>query len=361
MENTNNDEISLPENQNNVEKVEKTEDNIVQKEIFDELPDVVDLDKIKLEERSKEMRRFAILAKIAYDYYDKNNDDKAVTEELHKFLPRHDILPEYSDDNSVVISKVKNDGSKDVIISYRGTRPDNPNDLIADGQVLLGLPSERLANVPLLRFREAEQKYLKVKENFPDANITLTGHSLGSSQGLYVAKKYDLPAHLFDVGSSPADLVFNQTNNKNVVDIYYVAGDIISTSNRFLNKNDRLHKIEHPTWLSQMAGSGISIASGALVCGLPCAIAGGTLSTVYNQFISNNSFHSLANYLPKNVFPYDEIVSNVKNEEEYTLKEKPFSTWLYPKITKVPINPGRTYNNDFCFNPRDKKCKNYVI
>ena len=219
MENNNEDKISLDENTENVEKVEKTENNIVQKEIFDDLPDVVDLDKIKLEERRKEMRRFAILSKIAYDYYDKNNDDKAVNEELKKYLPRHDLVPEYSDDNSVVITKVKNDGSRDVIISYRGTRPDNINDLIADGQVLVGLPSERLANVPLLRFREAEQKYLKVKENFPDANITLTGHSLGASLGLYVAKTYDLNAHLFDVGSSPADLVFNQTNNKNAVDI----------------------------------------------------------------------------------------------------------------------------------------------
>jgi len=85
-------------------------------------------------------------------------------------------------------------------------------------------------------------------------------------------------------------------------------------------------------------------------------LAGGGLGVIYNQFASPNAFHSLTNYLPKSVFPLEEINKN-KSGREHILKNQPFSSWLYPTIPKIPVNPGRTFNNNFCFNPNDKKCK----
>lgn len=334
---------------------------------IDESPDIIDVGKIRADDRIKEMRRYSILTKAAYDYYDKNGDIKAVEDEVQKYLPKHTIVPEHSDNNSIVATKIGNDGVRDVIISYRGTRPSNPGDLAADTQILLGLPAERLGNTAVHRFREAENKYKAVKAAYPDADISITGHSLGASQGLFVAKKYDEKAHLFDVGSSPADLIFTPQTNNNPVDIYYTPGDLISTSNSLLDKKDRLHKIEHPSWKQQLAGTGILAGTGAIICGPGCALAGGGLGVVYNQFLSPNSFHSMTNYLPKEVFPLEEITKNQKrmyNEvkegkkvDEYRLKQQPFSPWLYPKIPKAPINPGRHYNNNFCFNANDKGCK----
>jgi hypothetical protein len=50
---------------------------------------------------------------------------------LKKFLPKHDIDHDLSDENSVVIKK-----GNEVIISYRGTRLTNLSDLNADAKIL---------------------------------------------------------------------------------------------------------------------------------------------------------------------------------------------------------------------------------
>ena len=154
-------------------------------------------------------------------------------------------------------------------------------------------------------------------------------------------------------------MIFTPEKNDNPVDIYYTPGDIVSTSNALLDKNDRLHKIEHPTWLNQLAGTGMMAGLGAVVCGPACAAAGGLSAGIYNQFLSPNAFHTLSNYLPKSVFPLEEIKKNRQNKIDYVLKNKPFSSWLYPVIPQVPINSGRTQVefNKMCRNPTDPKCK----
>ena len=98
---------------------------------------------------------------------------------------------------------------------------------------------------------------------------------------------------------------------------------------------------------------------GAVVCGPLCAAAGGISSGIYNQFLSPNAFHSLTNYLPKSVFPLEEINKNKNDKNDYVLKNYPYSSWLYPKIPNIPINPGRTQNEftSKCRNPSDTKCK----
>jgi hypothetical protein len=78
------------------------------------LPDVVDVGQVSQEDRLRVMRRYAVLSNLAYEYYYKPYE--VAEKNMKKYLPQHEILPEFSDSNSVVVKK-----NNDVIISYRGT------------------------------------------------------------------------------------------------------------------------------------------------------------------------------------------------------------------------------------------------
>lgn len=102
----------------------------------------IDIDKIK-GENFNEMRRYAILSQVAYDVY---NKDKSVAQDTMKdYLPRHDLDEIYTDKDSAVITKDRQDGKKDVIISYRGTQ-----DLrdVADWEETISLPDAIPPRVP---------------------------------------------------------------------------------------------------------------------------------------------------------------------------------------------------------------------
>ena len=71
-----------------------------------------------------EQGEYAVLSKAAYDYF---YNHELAKEELKAYNLPYTFDEEHSDSNSVTI--VRPDGS--VIISYRGTVPSNPSDIIS--------------------------------------------------------------------------------------------------------------------------------------------------------------------------------------------------------------------------------------
>ena len=194
-----------------------------------EPPPVVQETDIQKQAKQKQ-KRFGLLAQSSYDTY--YADTATANAKLQEYLPAHSIIEEDTTKNSTVIQRINNDGSRDIIISYRGTDPTNVLDLMADAQIFAGNPDFLLGS-PVGRFKQAEDTYLRIKEKYPDANIMITGHSLGAKEGLLVAEKYNIPAELFNVGSSPIDfLIPNAEANPNIT-IYNVPSDFISVSNRY--------------------------------------------------------------------------------------------------------------------------------
>ena len=107
-----------------------------------------------------------------------------------------------SDNHSVVLH---NDKTNDIIIAYRGTMNSLSHpiqtlqDYGADVEIALGLP--HIAAIP--REQEANVKYHRTAHAFPDANISVAGHSLGGVESYYVATKNNLQGHHFNIGESP--------------------------------------------------------------------------------------------------------------------------------------------------------------
>lgn len=236
------------------------------------LPDVVDVGQVSQEDRLRVMRRYAVLSNLAYEYYDKSYE--VAEANMKKYLPQHEILPEFSDSNSVVVKK-----NNDVIISYRGTNPFSLSDWVADAKIATGLPLTG-------RFNEAQQKYEAVRATYPDANITTTGHSLGGALGYSVAKNNQLDGHFFNMGSSPIDIFSSGTTKP--VNIYNTFGDLVSASKTYMGSGDNYIQVPRPNWLKDLTKS----------VGL-YGLAGGALKTEIWDI------HGLHNFLPPQEFTGD--------------------------------------------------------
>jgi hypothetical protein len=237
-----------------------------------DLPDVVDIGQVREEDRLRVMRRYAVLSHLAYDYYDKSYE--VAEANMKKYLPQHEILPEFSDSNSVVVKK-----NNDVIISYRGTNPFSLSDWVADAKIAIGIPLTS-------RFDEAQQKYEAVRATYPDATITTTGHSLGGALGYSVAKNNQLDGHFFNMGSSPIDIFSSGTTKP--VNIYNTFGDLVSASKTYMGSGDNYIQVPRPNWLKDLTKS----------VGL-YGLAGGALKTEFMDI------HGLANFLPPEEFTDD--------------------------------------------------------
>lgn len=140
----------------------------------------------------------------------------------------------HSKKQSVLLDK----NGKDVHISFRGTDPKHLPDLISDGHILFG--QEDSDN----RFREANETYKKVKEKYPDRQIHLSGHSLGSKLADSVFNKNcddNLNMVGFNMGSNPfieGNRRGNECDKGNAVQ-YTTLADPISTG-VFVKKHQKV-------------------------------------------------------------------------------------------------------------------------
>jgi len=167
---------------------------------------------------------YSVLSKASYDYYH-NGIDKA-QKELQSYSQTKDfkIDPKLSNKNAVVLEK-----GNQVVISYRGTDLKNPSDILADAEILLGRDKIKLFLND--RFDEANSLYNKVKAEYPESDITLTGHSLGSAEAIYVGTKNNTKSVSFNEGTSPLDALFSHFGSKEADKkqiVYITAKDIIS-------------------------------------------------------------------------------------------------------------------------------------
>jgi hypothetical protein len=167
---------------------------------------------------------YAVLSKASYDYYHKGLPTAQKELDSYSQTKGYIIDPKLSNKNAVVAKS----GDK-VVISYRGTVLSNPSDILADAEILLG--RDKIKVFLNDRFDEADGLYNKVKKEYPESEITLTGHSLGSAEAIYVGTKNNTRSISFNEGTSPLDALFSRFGSKEAdkkQTVYITGKDIIS-------------------------------------------------------------------------------------------------------------------------------------
>lgn len=191
-------------------------------------------------------RRYYLNAKEAWDpqalmsdsAYDEGKHDARHGEKLR------DLGWEMDRDLSDGLATVyHHKGRNHTTIAYRGTKPQNTDDLAADLDVLAGKRNHH-------RFKDALDRVEQVKRKYgSDKGLSVTGHSLGGSLALHVNDKLNIPARVYNPGSSP---IFRQTINKDNVHVVRNAGDLVSSGLRARNMETRNHNTKKRGLLSQI-------------------------------------------------------------------------------------------------------------
>ena len=171
----------------------------------------------------REDMQYSIASQLAYDYYDNNNDAEQIQRTLDTYMEGYTFDPEYSTDNASTF--IRPDGT--AILAYRGTRPNNLDDLNTDAAILAG---QHRTNMPHPRFVEAVNQYNFVKDKYN--NVDLTGHSLGGTLADYVGRMNDEKAVVFNPGESPFSLSVIPVSQTSKTRIYKTnTFDIVSFAN----------------------------------------------------------------------------------------------------------------------------------
>jgi hypothetical protein len=113
--------------------------------------------------------------------------------------------PDESSNNFAVYTTPGGNRAREVVVSIRGTKPSNVTDLMSDALILTGY-QDQLS----VRFNEDLIKVKEVLDKYPNAEITLSSHSLGGAINDYIINelkgtKYEnrIKAVSFNPGKSP--------------------------------------------------------------------------------------------------------------------------------------------------------------
>jgi len=127
-----------------------------------------------------------------------------------------------------------NNDKKDIVIAHRGTKPSSFSNLQSD--IAIGFGMQGSTN----RFKRAVKRDKKIKDAFPNHNITLTGHSLAGSLGSQSSKENDIKGVFYNIGSGVPTLStlsqHLQPKNNNITH-YSVNFDPVSIQSKKYNIN----------------------------------------------------------------------------------------------------------------------------
>lgn len=181
---------------------------------------------------------------------------KAYQRGKQRHVQGYDIDEELSSDDRTVY---KHQDSKDVIIAYRGTdiktnierkKPSSIKDIwYSRGFRDVGADASLAAYNPEYnhRFYNAKMVAQKATEKYGHHNVSLTGHSLGGSQGMYVSKELSLPSVVYNPFIHPIDIAL-QTKYENTT-IRHNLGDPVSALAPWANAGKveiaQGHRFEH--------------------------------------------------------------------------------------------------------------------
>lgn len=190
-----------------------------------------------------EDKPLAVLSKAAYVNY-KTGDTKETQKMIDDYNIGYKVVEDLTDPEYVTAI---NEEQQKIVVAFRGTDSTltNITDDIADIEIAAGLAETPILSYVPSRFRTGENVYKQVKEQYPDYEISLTGHSLGGTVARYIGDRYSEKAVVFSAGATPLEpLIEKKLGTKSSTAKFYFTDtfDLLSNTSKFTEKNIRIVK-----------------------------------------------------------------------------------------------------------------------
>jgi hypothetical protein len=190
-----------------------------------------------------EDKPLAVLSKAAYENY-KTGDTKETQKMIDEYNIGYNIVEDLTDPEYVTAI---NEEQRKIVIAFRGTDSTLTNiaDDIADIEIAAGLAETPILSYVPSRFRTGENIFKKVKEQYPDYEVNLTGHSLGGTVARYIGDRYNEKAVVFSAGASPLEPYIEKKlgTAPSTAKFYFTdTFDLLSNTSKFTEKNIRIVK-----------------------------------------------------------------------------------------------------------------------
>jgi esterase/lipase len=185
----------------------------------------------------------AVLSKAAYENYE-TNDKKETQKMIDDYNIGYTVVEDLTEPEYVT---AVNEEQQKIVVAFRGTDASLTNiyDDIADLEIAAGLAETPILSYVPSRFKTGENIYKQVKEQYPDYELNLTGHSLGGTVARYIGDKYEEKAVVFSPGATPLEPFIEKTlGTKPSTAKFYVTDtlDFLSNTVRLTEKNVNIIK-----------------------------------------------------------------------------------------------------------------------
>jgi len=185
----------------------------------------------------------AVLSKAAYENY-KTNDTKETQKTIDDYNIGYTVVEDLTEPEYVTAI---NEEQRKIVVAFRGTDSTltNISDDIADLEIAAGLAETPILSYVPSRFKTGENIYKQVKEQYPDYELNLTGHSMGGTVARYLADRYKEKAVVFSPGATPLEPFIEKTlGTKPSTAKFYVTDtlDFLSNTVRLTEKNVNIIK-----------------------------------------------------------------------------------------------------------------------
>jgi predicted esterase YcpF (UPF0227 family) len=183
----------------------------------------------------------AVLSKISYDNY-KTDNPKETQKMIDEYNTGYNVVDDLTEGQYIT---AVNQEEKKVIVAFKGTDPTLTNiaDDVADLEIAIGLAETPILSYIPSRFKTGENIYKQVKEQYPDYEVNLTGHSLGGTIARYIGDRYNEKAVVFSAGATPLEPYIEKKlgTTPSKAKFYFTDTlDILSNTSKLTEKNVRI-------------------------------------------------------------------------------------------------------------------------
>jgi len=173
----------------------------------------------------EQTRNLAILNEVTAKLDSTNNIGLA-----QRFLQRYNLNNKYTlIQNQEIGAIYLNTDTNKYVVSYRGTNPKNPKDLVSDGYIAGGIERQHID------YRKANKLFDTAKEL--GGVEFITGYSKGGNHAIHMAYDKGVPAEVFNAGVS-VDIVSRSRNlpveTQKLITMYSTADDFASALRPFV-------------------------------------------------------------------------------------------------------------------------------